>query len=38
MKSAAEVLQDVVSYESKQGKEFKNDVRLRKFMRVQNIN
>jgi hypothetical protein len=35
MKSAVEVFQDVVSYESKQGKEFKNDVRVRKFMRTQ---
>ena len=35
MKSAVEVFQDVVSYEFKQGKEFKNVVRLRKFMRVQ---
>jgi len=35
MKSAVEVFQDVVSYESKQGKAFKNDVRVQKFMRTQ---
>jgi hypothetical protein len=35
MKSAVEVFQDIVSYESRQAKEFKNDFRVQNYMRVQ---
>ena len=35
LKTAVEVFQDVVSYESNNGKEFKSEVRVRKYMREQ---
>ena len=35
LKTAIEVFQEVVSYESKQSKEFRTEVRVRKYMRVQ---
>jgi hypothetical protein len=35
LKTAVEVFQDVVSYESNHGKEFKTEVRVRKYMRIQ---
>ena len=35
LKTAAEVFQEVVSYESNHGKEFKSEVRVRKYMRRQ---
>ena len=35
LKTAVEVFQDVVNYESNHGKEFKSEVRVRKYMRIQ---
>ena len=35
LKTAVEVFQDVVSYESNHAKEFKTEIRVRKYMRVQ---
>ena len=35
LRTAVEVFQDVVSYESNHGKEFKTEIRVRKYMRVQ---
>jgi hypothetical protein len=35
LKTAVEVFQDVISYESNNGKEFKSEVRVRKYMREQ---
>jgi hypothetical protein len=33
LKTAVEVFQDVISYESRNGKEFKSEIRIRKYMR-----
>jgi hypothetical protein len=35
LKTAVEVFQDVISYESNNGKEFKSEVRVRKYMHEQ---
>ena len=35
LKTAVEIFQDVVSYESNHGREFKSEVRVRKYMREQ---
>ena len=34
LRTVVEVFQDVVSYESNRGKEFKTEIRVRKYMRV----